>query len=146
MEVRCGVSKVLFIGSNPSQSANSNAAFDMSSKSGKKLREWLLDAGVHNAIFYNVANRPTPNNRALQKKEIVAALPALKNHIEWERSFWKEDIYVVAVGKTAVTALTLLRLDFYEMPHPSGLNRKLNDPCYIMDKIKGLNEYINKPK
>ena len=118
----------------------------MSSKSGKKLREWIYLANIWNPLFYNVANKPTPNNRALQKKEIVAALPALKNHIDWEHSFYKEDLYLVAVGKTAVTALTLLHLDFYEMPHPSGLNRKLNDPYYILEKIKGLTEFISKPK
>jgi uracil-DNA glycosylase len=52
---------------------------------------------------------------------------------------------IVALGKTAEKALTLLGYDFYAMPHPSGLNRKLNDKDYIEEKIKGLRDYINKP-
>lgn len=137
------MAKILLVGSNPSQSANSTAAFDMSSKSGKTLREWILKADLHDYIFYNVANKPTPKNRPLKKSEIVIALPALENNIKWQESFYKEPIYVIAIGKTAAKALTLLHMPFYEMPHPSGLNRKLNDPAYLEEKIKGLKEYLS---
>jgi uracil-DNA glycosylase len=49
---------------------------------------------------------------------------------------------IVALGKTAEKALTLLRYNFYVMSHPSGLNRQLNDPKFVEEKIKGLREYL----
>jgi len=50
---------------------------------------------------------------------------------------------IVALGKTAAKALTLLHLEFYEMPHPSGCNRKLNNKEYVAEKIKGLIEFCS---
>jgi uracil-DNA glycosylase len=71
--------------------------------------------------------------------EIKACLGRLHNNIHVEIVPDK----VIALGRTAEKALTLLRLDFYAMPHPSGLNRKLNDPKYIEEKIKGLISYLS---
>lgn len=138
---------VLFIGSNPATAATSTYPFDISSKSGKTIREWIIRAGITgNATFYNVANRRTPNNRPLKKSEIEAALPMLQRAVEWEKSFQRKDIYLVAVGKTAQQALTLLRLPFYAMPHPSGLNRQLNDPQFVEEKINGLKKFFSPSK
>ena len=33
--------------------------------------------------------------------------------------------------------------DYFAMPHPSGLNRQLNDPEFIEEKIKRLIEYMS---
>lgn len=82
----------------------------------------------------------THRNRPLSIKEIKEALPRLKQSIGTPRY-----VKLVALGKTAEKALTLLRLDYYAMPHPSGLNRKLNNKEYVAEKIKGLQDYLNKP-
>ena len=52
---------------------------------------------------------------------------------------------IVALGNTAKTALTLLRANHYAMPHPSGMNRKLNNAEFIEEKIKGLQDYLQSP-
>jgi len=88
----------------------------------------------------NVANMVTHRNRPLSVKEINEALPRLKQLIGTPQY-----VKLVALGKTAEKALTLLRLDYYAMPHPSGLNRKLNNKEYVAEKIKGLQDYLNKP-
>ena len=88
-------------------------------------------------LFYlNVTNQKTGNNRPLKISEVRDALANLKrdmNYIGPDR--------IVALGKTAAKALTLLGVDFYEMPHPSGRNRLLNDPNYVQEKVKGLVSY-----
>lgn len=135
---------IVFLGSNPSHAANSSAAFCASTKSGQTIRSWIAKLGLiaTRTSFYNVANRRTPKNRPLNKKEIKVAAPGIKTHIEYLEMLYKEKIHVVAVGKTAVEAMKLLDMPFYEWPHPSGLNRQLNEPGFIEEKIKGLQEYL----
>lgn len=140
---------VIFIGSNPSQSAHSDRAFCASTSSGKTLREWVwkLEISTKAVETYNLANKPTPKNRPLKVAEIKASLPALENHIEFKHYYYKYcNIKLVGVGKTAQKALTLLGYNFFAMPHPSGLNRQLNDPQFIEGKIKELREYLSPSK
>lgn len=136
--------KVLFIGSNPSQQSSSITPFWGDTKSRAILRKWfsqLYESGnlqIESIHFANVLNSVTPGNRPLKMSEIKGALSDLQQKIN-------VDIVpdrVVALGKTAEKALTLLRIPHYAMPHPSGLNRKLNDTTYVEEKINGLREYL----
>lgn len=129
--------RVLFIGSNPSGKSPDEFAFHYRTRSGKTLYSWIERADIHVRVLANVSNKITPGNRPLTITEIRQALPALKERID------RNNCPVVAVGKTAARALTLLGVQFYELPHPSGLNRKLNNPAYIDEKIKGLIAWIN---
>lgn len=131
----------LFIGSNPSQASKGNGAFDMSTGSGKTLHEWIEKAGINISIMHNLVNTPTPGNRQLTMKEIKGRL----NHLAMIIAHHK-DVPIIAVGKTAATALKMLGVNFYELPHPSGLNRLLNDPEYVAEKIKGLVEHTRPNK
>ena len=134
---------VIFIGSNPSNSAFSNVPFCESTKSGKTLRDWIWKLEISMQVErYNLANKPTPRNRPLNIAEIKKALPALENHIEFMHYKSKCNIKLVAVGKTAHKALTLLRLPHFEMPHPSPVNRQLNDKEFIKSKLNKLSQYI----
>lgn len=135
--------KVVFIGSNPSQRSSSIVPFYYDTKSMAILTEWmneLYDLGCRHEShhFLNVSNAPTPGNRPLKVSEIHAELIGLEGRI----SSISPD-RVIALGRTAEKALTLLRIPHYAMPHPSGLNRKLNDKAYITEKIKGLSIYLN---
>lgn len=132
--------KILLLGSNPSGSSANNTAFDVSTNSGRTLSTWMAMTGCHPCSCHNVSNTPTPNNRPLTVGEIKANLARLNNDINMV-----SPDKIVAVGKTAAKALTLLRLEFFELPHPSGLNRQLNDPKFIEEKIKKLAEFINEP-
>jgi uracil-DNA glycosylase len=133
--------KIVFVGSNPSWASTVSKAFDESTYSGRVLRGWTKQIeGDHLFRYANVCDTPTPNNRPLKDSEI-------KDHIDqlqvWLDSYGESK--VVALGKTAAKALTLLRVPFFEMPHPSGLNRQLNDPEFVAEKIKRLKEFILEP-
>lgn len=139
--------KVIFIGSNPSQKSGSIVPFWHDTRSTAVLKKWMdqvyLDPTIRldSVAFGNVANIVTPNNRPLKMSEIKAALPRLNKLIN-------EDCVpdkVVALGKTAEKALTMLGIPHHAMPHPSGLNRLLNDPLYVAEKINGLKEYLKCP-
>lgn len=128
---------VLFVGSNPSNASTVDAAFHGSTKSSKILTRWTKDIDAIK-IYINVLNEKTENNRPLKNSEIKSNLPQLKTNIQAINPD-----RVVALGKTAAKALTLLHIAHYEMPHPSGRNRKLNDKNYEEQKVKGLTEYCH---
>jgi uracil-DNA glycosylase family 4 len=127
--------KIVLVGSNPSVKAASQVAFSPCTKSGRLVEEWLLpfDKLIATRCYINVYDKPTENNRPLTAKEIKAGCNNLQNAI----TLFKPDL-IIAFGKTASRALTLLGYEHYEMPHPSGLNRQLNDPTYVQEKLKGL--------
>jgi uracil-DNA glycosylase len=125
---------IVFVGSNPSNAAKDLVPFTPNTVSGRVLRSWIDAAGITDWDQYNVVNSTTPGNRCLSFKEIMTAVPEL------ERSL-KNMEKVVALGKTAVRALKLAKIPHLAMPHPSGLNRKLNDAKYVEQCIQQLKEY-----
>lgn len=89
----------------------------------------------------NVCDLKMPGNKPLTRKQIMESIPDLKSRLQ---SF--PYAKVVTVGKAADTALTLLRVPHFAMPHPSGANRLLNDPAYVQDKLKRLTFWVNLPE
>lgn len=137
--------KVLLIGSNPSQSSKSTKPFWYDSRSMKTITKWfdrmrVIDPNfpaIESIHFANVANYATLNNKALTVTQIKAELPGLKDKIQEVAPD-----RVIALGKTAGKALGLLGIDFFDMPHPSGLNRQLNDPAFLEEKLNGLKNHL----
>jgi uracil-DNA glycosylase len=129
---------LVFVGSNPSNASSTESAFHESSKSFKILNEWIKDIKGEKK-YVNVSNEKTESNRPLKVSEIKSNLPRLLQDIAQANK-------VIALGKTAAKAVSMLGIDFYEMPHPSGLNRLLNDPEYVKEKIKGLQTFCNPSK
>jgi uracil-DNA glycosylase len=130
---------VLFVGSNPSNSSETDTAFHGSTRSSKILTEWCSHIEGAMFVHINVLSSKTPNNRPLSRKEILSSLESLQENL---RGIKPDKI--VALGKTASAALTLLHVDFFEMPHPSGRNRLLNDKDYMAKKLINLKRYANK--
>lgn len=143
------MTRILFIGSNPSQKSGKNVPFWHDTKSRVTLDKWLLNIQIpiEYIDFLNVCMLPTPNNRPLKTTEIHGCLHRLEIDIT---KHIRPD-YIIALGKTAEKALNMMKIqetgyNFFTMPHPSGLNRQLNDPKFIEEKIKGLIEYMRPSK
>ena len=112
-------------------------AFHGSTKSSQILMSWCKDlVGVK--MHINVLNKKTEGNRPLKNGEIKENLERLAKDISSIAP-----TKIVALGKTATAALTLLGVEFLEMPHPSGCNRLLNDKEFVQQKIKDLTEYCS---
>lgn len=128
---------ILFVGSNPSNKSTCDTAFHWTTRSSQILTAWSKDlTGIKCHI--NVLNQKTEDNRPLKKSEIKLNLERLASDIKGLGA-----THIVALGKTASTALTMLGVEYYEMPHPSGRNRLLNDPEYVVEKVKGLQEFCS---
>jgi len=129
--------KVLLIGSNPSVKSPDNSEFHPDTRSRAVIDEWFKDIHDVSMSFINVVDYKKPGNKPLSVREIKESLPELKGKIEQYNEH-----KIVALGKTATKAMKLLTYDFLEAPHPSGLNRKLNDPEFVKSFIEDLTEYI----
>ena len=134
------MSGIIFIGSNPSQASQSTCAFDLDTKSWATLCSWIDAASIYVASFDNVSNIKTPGNRPLNAREIHEGMRNLMKTLAYHKPQ-----HIVAVGKTAHKALTKYEVPHLEIPHPSGLNRKLNDPKYVESQIDKLRSYYNGP-
>ena len=128
---------ILFLGSNPSTSSLTDSAFHKSTRSGQILADWTKDI-VANKVCLNISTKKSKDNRPMSSSEIHSNLATLSSQLAA-----LAPNKIVALGKTAAKALTLLHLEFYEMPHPSGCNRKLNNKEYVAEKIKGLIEFCS---
>ncbi len=50
---------------------------------------------------------------------------------------------IVAFGAYASRALGTVNVDHFKAPHPSGMNRKLNDPLYVAEFLIRLRQYLH---
>lgn len=128
--------RIIILGSNPAFSSSTNIPFD-DCKSGKVLKEkWLPKLGLtlNEVKIINIVDYKTEKNKALTKKQIKEALPDLKNKLLGESNL------IITLGKSVDFAIDLLTkhltkdelllyypLQIITLPHPSSLNRKLND-------------------
>ena len=136
------MAKVVFVGSNPSNSSAELTPFHESTMSKRVIDSWLAKTELSEltVTYCNVISTTTDLNRPLSMKEIRNALVSLKHELDK-----LSDHKIIALGNTAAKALTLLHIDFYAMPHPSGRNRLLNDEEYVTEKLRGLKEFLESP-
>ncbi len=129
--------KVLLIGCNPSVKSPDNTPFHASTRSRIIIDRWFqgIDADIS---FMNLTDEKRSGNRAFTRKELISLedpvflrLKSFQNH------------RIITLGKAPETVIKALGIDFFAMPHPSGLNRLLNDPAYIEEKIKKLRGYLS---
>ena len=129
---------IIFIGSNPSTASKDNSAFSETTKSGRLLKGWIDELKVDAYKIINIMDTKKDDNKPLSQVEIIASLPYLKEKL----GEVTQDVRIVALGAAASKALTLLNLKHFKAPHPSGLNRKLNDETYRKTMIEDLKKFI----
>lgn len=71
----------------------------------------------------------------------------LKFYVSKERQSYIQQITegydrVISLGVDADKVLEKLSIPHFAMPHPSGLNRKLNDPHYVDGCLNKCKEYL----
>ena len=119
--------KILIIASNPSKSSRGRK-----SSTFNNLCNWI---NIPIFSFTNVSCINTPNNRPLKKSEYQ-----LKRLCTECQNYDK----ILALGNTASDALNRLNIDHFKLPHPSGLNRKLNDKEYLTRILNDANLYCSR--
>jgi uracil-DNA glycosylase len=132
------VVNVVFVGSNPSSSSPDSSPFHVSVRSRKTLESWIENLNA-NFTFINVCDDKTEGNKPLSVAQIREARDSLIAKLAQH-----PDAKMVSLGKTAARALAEAGVSvFLALPHPSGMNRKLNDPDTVRNTKESLTKYIN---
>lgn len=115
--------KPLFIGMNPTKAKpRKGNALD-------RFKQWIDAMDLGFVAFSNLSPDPY-----WDKKRV--------DHV-YVRSIIGSHTTVVALGGMVSNVLTELQVDHYALPHPSPLNRQINDHEYIQLKLKECMNYIN---
>lgn len=130
---------VLFLGSNPStQSPDPRVPF-AGTRSGRILTSWIELLGAnHRYQLMNLSEQVTENNRPLLKGEVLYDTLA--------RRLQGDFFAIVALGDSASKALRRLRRDHFRLPHPSPLNRQLNDRRFVLQALRDCRLWLEKQK
>jgi uracil-DNA glycosylase len=116
--------KVLFVGDKPSaKNLDPDIAFE-GSRSGETLKTWAKSMGL-NDDDYTAINRVD------------------EFFVECCKSFVKADKAVISLGVRAHKALLKAGVFHFPLPHPSGLNRKINDKDKLNRELSRCMNYIN---
>ena len=116
--------KVVFVGDAPSsKNIDPNVAF-IGTPSHKNLIGWLAKLNCNDYILIN--------SNTEYNLEKIAAL--------------SKENKIVALGKKAGDRLAKIEVAHFKMPHPSPLNRILNDESKVNEFLEMCREYINETR
>lgn len=127
---------ILIIGQNPAKGFEHNPAFE-GTKSGKRLFKWLKKAKIYNYTCLNIWQKSGKLPNILEVKYDFCR--NLLHNRNWPYN------KIVTVGKISDKVIKQILIDhrnILNIPHPSGLNRKLNDPKVEEQIIKDLREFV----
>lgn len=120
--------KVLVIGMNPSikptLKGKPNATF-------RKLEGWMDQLNVHHFSFCNTFD--DPSEAKLSKVDFQRLCTLIQDYDK-----------IIALGGFVSESLNRINVTHFKMPHPSPLNRLLNDKTYEKRIVEQCKEYICK--
>ena len=95
----------------------------------KRLEAWMDELEVKHFSFINVFGEPhVPMLSKVKGKPLVEATNGYKN--------------VLALGEFVSLALNRLNVEHFKLPHPSPLNRSLNDKEYEKQVLEQCKDYL----
>jgi len=118
--------RVLIVGINPSSSKRVDPCITL-----KRLYRWADELGLQFFSFVNCIGRPGPYSQI---------------DIDYQFLLTCTNGYdrIISLGGFPSRALNKLGIDHFIMPHPSGLNRKLNDRTYEKQMLQSCLNYLEK--
>lgn len=131
---------VVIVGSNPSTASEGLTPFHESTKSRKTIDSWFKDEDeVYFLAYRNITNVKTNNNKSLTNAQIIEELPDIQATYN---SFYNSSFKIIACGETAHKALSMVDIEHFTIPHPSGCCRFWNDKNASKVKINEMLKYI----
>lgn len=116
--------KVLVVGLNPSKKHGDSPSL-------KTLYKWLTYLDLPVVSFTNLYEGYDIDTSKTQGQFI--------------KSISKEYDKVLALGSIVSNCLRVLDVDHFRLPHPSGLNRQLNDEKFVHDQLEACKNYLKGP-
>jgi uracil-DNA glycosylase len=113
---------VIFIGDRPSPRMKKNAEPFEGAACEKRLKEWIRFL-IESSLYYKVINQCDWTYHDFH-------VLLLQQH------------KIVALGNNASKALG--DIPHFKLPHPSGLNRQINNKAFVKKQLKLCKKWINK--
>lgn len=127
--------RVLFVGQNPGKTNLSNDEAFVGTKSYDALRDWIDVLGIRNYDMVNCSANPNEKFTTNTIKQLAMNHMLMETFTNYDRIF--------ALGKISSDVLNILEIAHFKLPHPSGLNRKLNDKKWLINTLKQAKDYLN---
>ena len=127
---------ILFVASNPSHLNYDPLIPFAGSRSEKNFKEWAEFLAPEGYKVINAADQVTYNNRRIAKSEI--------NIVDFKTKILNnKPTKIIALGTTASMALEMAGEVFFKLPHPSPLNRFLNNKVYLDAVLQECKEWLS---
>jgi hypothetical protein len=95
----------------------------------RRLESWMDELDVKHFSFINVFDKPhVPTLSKVKGKPLITASQGYTN--------------VLALGTFVSLALNRLMIEHFQLPHPSPLNRMLNDKQYEKQILEQCKDYL----
>lgn len=111
--------KILVIGLNPSKRHGESPSL-------KRLYSWLDILEVKTVSFTNLYE-----DYEINKDRMIDVAELSKDYKK-----------VIALGTNVSDTLCHMGINHFRLPHPSGLNRQLNDTNYVNDLLQSCKLYL----
>ena len=126
---------IIFVGDKPSSKNIDPDIPFVGTQSYKKLLEWIGEMDI------NIMDVKLTNQDQIKIVERNSETIHPKIYDRFMEN--AETDKFIALGNIASGKLNKVGIEHFKLPHPSGLNRKINDKKYIKDQLKLCKEYIN---
>jgi len=131
--------KIIFVGCNPSpKNADSRVPF-VGTRSGSIFFRWTEELGLSRDQYeiINVSSKVTKSSAQVKKSDI-----SLEQVAKAILLLSGKKTKIITLGTMAAWALEQLKIDHFSLPHPSGLNRKLNDKNFAKEQLRLCKKYL----
>lgn len=118
------MNRVLFIGLNPTK-----LAIPRKGGAWHRFCQWLDEMEmIYTVSFTNISYDPNWDGKLVDTAFLKASIG--------------EHDKIVAWGPKVSTYLSKMGIDHFTLPHPSPLNRQINNSAYISQRLQQCKEYI----
>lgn len=114
--------KVLIVGLNPAKCGGSAPSL-------KNLYKWLDTLELERVSFINLFG-DYGNKYEISNAEFIESIAP-----DYDK--------VITLGTVVHKYLVAMQISHYSLPHPSPLNRKLNDPIYVHETLEACKNYLS---
>lgn len=122
--------RVLVVGMNP---GSKEYADQRQSPFHKRVSQWMTEAGVE---FYSFTNCSMEKGDLTITTADLMRLTAIVQSGSYD--------LVLALGNQSSNVMSYINVEHFRGPHPSGLNRKLNDKKFVDEFLSALREQLSR--
>jgi uracil-DNA glycosylase len=129
--------RILVVGQSPSKRNKDKGVPFEGTRSGINLWQWLETIDPDSLAEFDFVNCSDEVDYKFKPKDIEDIAERVKLVLR-EHRYDK----IITLGKVAGMVMDKAGIKHYSLPHPSGLNRKLNDKTWLAEQVQHCKSYV----